>query len=288
MNDLIKIEKTVLNGAETNSVNSRVIYDYLEVATAYSEWIKRAIEKYDFIENEDYIIILTDSKSGKRDYIVSMDMAKELCMVSNTEKELKEFGNLQEQDFKEALKISNNKSLLKQRKAFLLNENQSMLLINLSRNTEIVIRFKVNLTKAFSLMKSKLQENSFTIPKTFSEALLLASKQAEQIEKQNALLLEQKPKVEFFEAVTNSKSAIDMGQVAKVLDKDIGRNKLFEILRNKKILQKDNIPFQTYIDRGYFRVIEVKYTKPDGSTNISLKTLVYQKGVNFINKVLES
>ena len=67
MNDLIKIEKTVLNGAETNSVNSRVIYDYLEVATAYSEWIKRAIEKYDFIENEDYIIILTDSKSGKRD-----------------------------------------------------------------------------------------------------------------------------------------------------------------------------------------------------------------------------
>ena len=78
MNDLIKIEKTVLNGAETNSVNSRVIYDYLEVATAYSEWIKRAIEKYDFIENEDYIIILTDSKSGKRDYIVSMDMAKEL------------------------------------------------------------------------------------------------------------------------------------------------------------------------------------------------------------------
>ena len=50
-----------------------------------------------------------------------MDMAKELCMVSNTEKELKEFGNLQEQDFKEALKISNNKSLLKQRKAFLLN-----------------------------------------------------------------------------------------------------------------------------------------------------------------------
>ena len=86
MNDLIKIEKTVLNNTETNSVNSRVIYDYLEVATAYSEWIKRAIEKYDFIENEDYIIILTDSKSGKRDYIVSMDMAKELCMVSNTEK----------------------------------------------------------------------------------------------------------------------------------------------------------------------------------------------------------
>ncbi len=52
-----------------------------------------------------------------------------IASITKYEKELKEFGNLQEQDFKEALKISNNKSLLKQRKAFLLNENQSMLLI---------------------------------------------------------------------------------------------------------------------------------------------------------------
>ena len=175
------------------------------------------------------------------------------------------------------------------REVIFLNEDQSTLLITYFRNNDFTKKFKINLVKAFSMMKKMIQEqNNFNLPKTFSEALLLASKQAEQIEKQNALLLEQKPKVEFFEAVTNSKSAIDMGQVAKVLDKDIGRNKLFEILRNKKILQKDNIPFQTYIDRGYFRVIEVKYTKPDGSTNISLKTLVYQKGVSFINKVLES
>ena len=204
-------------------------------------------------------------------------------LIRDNLKDFEEFGTVsfQNQSFKDSLNRIQHKEVA------LLNENQSTLLITYMRNSEIVKRFKINLVKAFSIMKSKLQENSFTIPKTFSEALLLASKQAEQIEKQNALLLEQKPKVEFFEAVTNSKSAIDMGQVAKVLDKDIGRNKLFEILRNKKILQKDNIPFQTYIDRGYFRVIEVKYTKPDGSTNISLKTLVYQKGVSFINKVLE-
>ena len=211
-----------------------------------------------------------------------------IASITKYEKELKEFGNLQEQDFKEALKISNNKSLLKQRKAFLLNENQSMLLINLSRNTEIVIRFKVNLTKAFVLMKSKLQENSFIIPKTFSEALLLASKQAEQIEKQNQLLLEQKPKVEFFEAVTGSKDTVDIGTVAKILNKKVGRNRLFEILRENNILMSNNMPYQKYVDSGYFRVIESKYTKPDGSVNVGLKTVVYQKGVSFINKVLES
>lgn len=210
-------------------------------------------------------------------------------IVSNIlkfEKELLEFGKLQEQDFKEALNISNNKSLLKQRRAFLLNENQTMLLINLSRNSELVIRFKVNLTKAFSIMKNKLQENTFSIPKTFSEALLLASKQAEQIEKQNQLLIEQKPKVDFFEAVTGSKDTIDIGTVAKVLNKKIGRNKLFEILRDKNILMASNMPYQKFIDCGYFRVIETKYNKPDGSTHIGFKTLVYQKGVNYINKLI--
>jgi len=58
----------------------------VRVATAYSEWMKRAIEKYDFVDGEDFMVIVTDSKSGKRDYIVTIDMAKELCMVSNTPK----------------------------------------------------------------------------------------------------------------------------------------------------------------------------------------------------------
>lgn len=95
-----------------------------------------------------------------------------------------------------------------------------------------------------------------------------------------------KPKVEFFDQVADSKDAIDIGSAAKVLNLGIGRNRLFEVLRDKRILMNDNKPYQTYIDRGYFRVIEQKYTKPDGSTNISIKTLVYQRGLDYIRKVL--
>lgn len=167
-----------------------------------------------------------------------------------------------------------------------LNENQVTFLLQLMKNNEYTVKFKLTLTKAFSMMKSKLQENTFLIPRTFSEALLLASKQAEQIEKQNQLLLEQKPKVDFFEAVTGSKDTVDIGTVAKVLNKKIGRNKLFEILRDKNILMSSNMPYQKFIDCGYFRVIETKYNKPDGSTHIGFKTLVYQKGVNYINKII--
>ena len=94
------------------------------------------------------------------------------------------------------------------------------------------------------------------------------------------------PAAEFAYQICSSKDAIDIGNCAKVLNRNIGRNRLFEFLRNKNILQQDNIPYQKYIDSGYFRVIETKFVIPSGETKISLKTLVLQKGVAYINKLL--
>lgn len=95
-----------------------------------------------------------------------------------------------------------------------------------------------------------------------------------------------KPKEEFFDAVTDSKDAIPMADVAKVLDLGIGRNKLFTFLRNNNILQSDNRPYQKYIDNGWFRTIEQKYDKGYGETGINIKTLVFQKGVDGIRRLL--
>jgi anti-repressor protein len=96
-----------------------------------------------------------------------------------------------------------------------------------------------------------------------------------------------KPKADFFDAVADSKTAISMSEVAKVLNvKGYGRNNLFEFLRSKGILDNRNVPYQRYVDNGYFRVIEQKYTK-NGEQVITTKTLVYQKGVNAIRKLLE-
>lgn len=99
--------------------------------------------------------------------------------------------------------------------------------------------------------------------------------------------IEDAPKVEFFNQVTDSTDCIDMGTVAKVLNfKNIGRTKLFEILRNNGILMSDNRPYQKYIDAGYFRVIESKFTTPSGETHINFKTVVYQSGIDFIRKAI--
>lgn len=94
------------------------------------------------------------------------------------------------------------------------------------------------------------------------------------------------PAANFTYQLCSSKDTIDIGECAKVLNRNIGRNNLFEFLRNKGVLQGNNIPYQKYIDAGYFRVIESKYVTPLGETKISLKTVVFQKGVAYINKLL--
>ena len=102
----------------------------------------------------------------------------------------------------------------------------------------------------------------------------------------NTKMLEMKPKADFFDAVADSKSAIQMADVSKVLAiPGFGRNNLFEFLREEKVLDRYNIPYQKYVDNGWFRVIEQKYMK-NGEVNVSTKTLVYQKGVDGIRKLI--
>lgn len=154
----------------------------------------------------------------------------------------------------------------------------------LSSGYSVILRSKI-IDRWEELEKEKRSGN-FVIPSTFSEALMLAAKQAEEIEEKNKLLLEQTPKVEFYNAVTGSEDTIDMRTVATVLNMGIGRNKIFEVLRDKRVLDRKNMPYQKYIDLGYFRTVETQYTKSDGTNCINIKTVVFQKGLDFIRKTL--
>lgn len=89
MKNLISITKSEIGTEELNSVNARDIHEYLEVKTRFNDWIKRAIERYDFRENIDYSkmsILQNGNPNPIIDYIVTLDMAKELAMLENNEK----------------------------------------------------------------------------------------------------------------------------------------------------------------------------------------------------------
>lgn len=123
-----------------------------------------------------------------------------------------------------------------------------------------------------------------------SDALFKIAAAMQEKEKQIAALQQEKqvmlPKAEFYDAVVESPDSVDMAVAAKTLNMGVGRNTMFKILREAGILQKDNTPYQTYVDRGYFRCIESKFSMPDGTQHINIKTVVQQKGLDFIRKVI--
>ncbi|ACZ07689.1 Uncharacterized phage-encoded protein [Sebaldella termitidis] len=152
--------------------------------------------------------------------------------------------------------------------------------LQLGARYDAIIRFNL-------IQKVNELQNKIKAPVTMKEALLLALEQQEKIEALELKVIEDMPKVEFYDEVTGSKTTFTMDKVAKILNfKKIGRNTLFDILRKNEILRSDNTPYQSYVDRGWFRLIESKFTKLDGETCITYKTVVYQKGVDGILKLL--
>lgn len=124
MDQLIKIKE------ENNKqlVSARELYEFLEVKTKFIDWIKGRIKKYEFVENSDFILVSEKKETNNpknpytelTDFIITIEMAKELSMVENNykgkqarkyfiqcEKKLKEVVNSQQSlptDYLSALK----------------------------------------------------------------------------------------------------------------------------------------------------------------------------------------
>ena len=114
------------------------------------------------------------------------------------------------------------------------------------------------------------------------------------LRKANEKIEADKPKVLFANAVETSKTAILVGDLAKILKQngvDIGQKRLFHYLRENGYLIKNgsskNMPTQRAMEMGLFEVKETAITNPDGSIRITRTTKISGKGQQFfINKFL--
>jgi anti-repressor protein len=235
--ELISIKTHKIGDTEINSVNARDLWLFLESKQRFSDWIKNRIIKYGFAENVDYsyhkIMNASTQQIQMVEYIISIDMAKELAMVEN-----------------------NNKG--KQiRRYFIEIENQW-----------------------------RQSRSSFNLPKNYKEALQHLLIQVEENEKLQLEIKEQKPKVEFANSISDTENLTPISNVAKSLC--IGPLKLFSFLRDQKVLmdgESKNMPYQKYLNMGWFKVI-TKYRKlEDGQKERYYQTKVSGKGIEGIFKL---
>ena len=88
MNQLIPLTQAKIDGEETNAVNARDLHAFLGNRDRFTSWIKDRIDQFGFVENQDFSTFSENSEKGRprKEYLISISMAKELAMVERTPK----------------------------------------------------------------------------------------------------------------------------------------------------------------------------------------------------------
>jgi len=89
MKTLIPIYNEAIGAEKVNSVNARELWQYLKSKRQFADWIKNRIKKFGFVDGEDFILVSQKNETNNgytKNYIITIDMAKELAMVENNDK----------------------------------------------------------------------------------------------------------------------------------------------------------------------------------------------------------
>ena len=68
MNEIIKIATQHIGNDHTQTVNARELHTFLEVGRDFSNWVKDRIEKYNFVENQDFVcspVLVSEGRGGQ-------------------------------------------------------------------------------------------------------------------------------------------------------------------------------------------------------------------------------
>ena len=224
MNEILTVN------SDTQTVSARELHERLKINTRFNDWFPRMVE-YGFSEGLDFYSKMSKTENGGRpskDYDISIDMAKQICMIQRTP------GGKQ------------------------------------------CRQYLIDLEKAWN-----------TPEQVFARALKMADETINNLKLQIA---EQKPLVTFAENVASSADSISMKQMANLAQDehiDIGRNRLIKFLKEKKILMKDNTPYQQYLDRKYFDVIKVPKKTVYGEMYFPTTVVTGKGQIWLLNKLKE-
>jgi len=123
---------------DTQTVSARELHERLHIGTRFNDWFVRMCE-YGFVEGMDFYSKMSKTDSGGRpqiDYDISLDMAKQVCMIQRTPEgkrcrqyliDLEKAWNTPEQVMARALKIADKQIENLKRKNAALTENVNLM-----------------------------------------------------------------------------------------------------------------------------------------------------------------
>lgn len=110
-------------------------------------------------------------------------------------------------------------------------------------------KFKEDFINAFNQMEQSLKAQ---LPSNYLEALKALVAKEEDNQLQAAKIKELAPKAEVYDQISNAAGLKTVKEVAKELG--TGEKRFFAWMREQHILMRTNIPYQKYLDDGYFEV----------------------------------
>lgn len=163
------------------------------------------------------------------------------------------------------------------RPCYSLTKSQSLFVVS---SYSAVIRARIQ--RRWEELES---QSKFSIPKTYSQALMLAAKQAEQIELQQQQLAVQAPKVEYFDKLVDRKLNLCLRDTAKAIK--VKQNVFIKFLEDNKYLYRNNKkqlrPYANSKAEGLFEVKEFSNEKYS-STQILVTPKGRQTFMMLLNK----
>ena len=222
------------------AVNARDLHAFLESKQEFANWIKNRIEKYDLVENVDYVVFDKSVKNpnGGRpqiEYALTIDAAKELSMVEGNEKGKQ------------------------------------------ARRYFIACEKKLTELSAPSYMISdpiKRAEKWIEEQKQLKQLAAENEKQAEKIEQDKPKVLFADA------VCTSKRSCLvaELAKILQQNGVNIGQNRLFKWLRDNGYLcqkgQYYNQPTQKAMELKLFEIKQTTINKPDGSVLVTSTTKV--------------
>lgn len=249
------------------AVNARELHEKLGNKKQFANWIQLRIEQYGFVENQDFQVFnqkVKNSNGGRsrKEYALSLDMAKELCMVENNDA-----GRRIRKYFIEVEKKARTQN------PFVIPQTYSE-----------ALQLAANQAKQIEQQKLALEQKKIENDKLVADG-----------KRKDATIVRMKPKEVFTDAVTGSKGNCLVGEVAKLITQNgykIGEKQFFAWLRDNGYLGKKgeryNIPNQQYMGKNPFFYIKRGVRQGNsGVLHTTSTTMLTPKGqIYFVNKFL--